>query len=202
MTEPCDKALFGGLDRALTAFGIADAAEREKIIPWCRSRSFSAGDMLHRAGEVADRIYFINAGMVRLYYATPDGKEHNKSFAREHQFVGALQSTDAPLPSRFDIQALEPCQVVSMALAGLSRLYQESLPWANLGRLYMEQLAVRKTRREAAFLLDSAEQRYRDFLQEQPELMERLPLYHIASYLGITDVALSRIRRRVENAAS
>jgi hypothetical protein len=62
----------------------------------------------------------------------------------------------------------------------------------------MEALAVKKTSREAGFLLDSAEQRYKSFLEQEPELVRRLPLYHIASFLGITDVALSRIRRRIK----
>ena len=62
----------------------------------------------------------------------------------------------------------------------------------------MESLALRKTHREATFLLDPAEQRYRQLLREEPALCERLPLYHVASYLGITDVALSRIRRRIK----
>jgi CRP-like cAMP-binding protein len=62
----------------------------------------------------------------------------------------------------------------------------------------MEGVAIRKERREGEFLLDSAEQRYQRLLTEQPELAERLPLYHLASYLGVTDVALSRIRRRLK----
>ena len=88
---------------------------------------------------------------------------------------------------------------LSIPVAGLNALYRESLAWANFGRMYMETIAVRKAKREAAFLLDSAERRYLDFLQESPELAERLPLYHIASFLGITDVALSRIRKRIKN---
>ncbi|MCB1760418.1 MAG: Crp/Fnr family transcriptional regulator, partial [Gammaproteobacteria bacterium] len=137
-------------------------------------------------------------GLVRFYYITEDGKEYNKSFSQENQFAGAIQYTFQPEPGRFYIQALEPTRALAISLQGLNRLYQHSLPWANLGRLQMEALAVKKTAREAGFLLDSAEQRYRSFLEEEPGLARRLPLYQIASFLGITDVALSRIRRRIK----
>lgn len=189
---------FNHLDAALRTFGISDASEREKIKEFCTPRFFAKDQMLHRSGEVAKNVFFICSGLVRFYYISEDGKEYNKSFSQENQFAGAIQYTFQPEPSRFYIQALEPTQTLAISLQGLSKLYQQSLPWANLGRLHMEALAVKKTRREAGFLLDSAEQRYKSFLEQEPELARRLPLYHIASFLGITDVALSRIRTRMK----
>lgn len=194
-SHPGDRQL---LDQVLAGFGIKDKNSRAQVLPLCTPRIFNQGAMLHRAGDRAQSVYFICSGLVRFYYISEDGKEHNKSFSRERQFAGAIQATVAPEPSRFHVQALEPTRTLAISLSGLQQLYEQSLPWANLGRLYMETLAVRKTNREAGFLLDSAETRYREFLQVEPELCQRLPLYHIASYLGITDVALSRIRRRIK----
>ncbi len=185
-------------DQALAGLGMVDPAERRRAHSLLTPRSFDRESYLHRAGEVATEVYFLCTGLARFYYLTPDGRELNKSFSREGQFAGGIQYTDRPGPSRFFIQALEPVEALAISLAGLGRLYLESLAWANLGRLYMEDLAVRKSDREAAFLLDSAEVRYRAFLEREPELSARLPLYHVASYLGITDVALSRIRRRLK----
>lgn len=189
---------IGQLDEVLVGFGMTELSDREKAVAICTPRLFAKDEMLHRAGEIARRVFFICSGLVRFYYITEDGKEHNKSFSRENQFAGAIQQSSLPAPSRFYLQALEPTRALALSLEGLNTLFLQSLAWANLGRLYMESLAVRKTAREASFLLDSAEQRYRIFTQQEPHLVERLPLYHVASYLGITDVALSRIRRRIK----
>ena len=192
--NPCIKQL----DSVLLKFGMSDEAERNKIYNFCSQHSFATEETLHRSGEIATNAFFICAGLVRFFYITEDGKEHNKSFSKENQFAGVVQSSVKPEPGRYYIQALEPTRVLALPLLHLNKLYQESLAWANLGRLYMEILALRKTNREAEFLLDSAEQRYKSFVEGEPELVDRLALYHIASYLGITDVALSRIRRRIK----
>jgi CRP-like cAMP-binding protein len=151
-----------------------------------------------KAGDVAEQVFFICRGLVRFYYLTVDGKEHNKSFATEGQFAGSILSSTRREPSRFFIQALEPVAALAISTDALEHLYVQSAVWANIGRKYMEGVAIRKERREGEFLLDSAEERYRRLLTEQPQLAERLPLYHLASYLGVTDVALSRIRRRLK----
>ena len=189
---------FSQLSDSLSGFGFTDESERDKVKDFCAPRSYAKGDMLHRSGESADSVFFICSGLVRFFYITEEGKEHNKSFSKENQFVGATQNTVLPEPSRFYIQALEPTQTLSISLLGLNTLYLQSLQWANFGRLFMETLVVKKIRREESLLLDSAEERYKCFLEQEPDLVGRLPLYHIASFLGITDVALSRIRKRIK----
>ena len=199
MPESTDEhTCFSQLNTLLLHFGMNSESERDKVKPYCSYREFQKDEYLHQSGDIGEKVFFICSGLVRFFYITEDGKEHNKSFSKENQFAGALQFSFDPQPSRFYIQALEPTQVLGISLDGLNALYTQSIAWANLGRLYMETLAVRKTNREAEFLLDTAETRYQTFLSQDPELAERLPLYHIASYLGITDVALSRIRRRIK----
>ncbi|MET0067072.1 MAG: Crp/Fnr family transcriptional regulator [Candidatus Thiodiazotropha sp.] len=196
-SDTADLTCLHSLEAVLNGLGLTDPLERAKIRPLCVPRHFDKGETLLSAGQLAEHSFFLCSGLVRFYYVTEDGREYNKSFSREQQFAGAIQDSVSPQPGRFSIQALEPTDALLIPLQGLYGLYQTSLAWANLGRLYMESLAVRKTRREAAFLLDSAERRYRLFLEQEPVLARRLPLYHIASFLGITDVALSRIRKRI-----
>jgi CRP-like cAMP-binding protein len=197
-TEARDDCLERMLQRFSRLTG-SDAAEIAVVERYVSPATFEANAHLLEAGDIADSVFYLCSGLVRFYYLAQDGKEHNKSFVTEGQFAGALQLSNDPRPSRFYIQALEPVQALAISLDALNRLYAQSLAWANIGRLYMESIAVRKARREAQFLLDSAEERYCHFLTTQPELAEKLPLYHIASYLGITDVALSRIRRRIRD---
>ncbi len=193
--SPC----FSQLDNTLQRYGINEPDDRAQIRQYCQLQQFTKQQMLHQSGEFADQVFFICSGLVRFFYLTEDGKEHNKSFAGENTFVGAVQYANRLEPCRFYIQALEPTQTLAISLSGLNTLYQTSLSWANFGRLYMESLAVKKITRESQLLLDSAEDRYLAFLNEQPQLAEKLPLYRIASYLGITDVALSRIRKRLKS---
>ena len=80
----------------------------------------------------------------------------------------------------------------------LYKLYERHACWERLGRKNAENLALVKESREKELLLDSLEIRYRRFLKEFPGLADRIPQYHIASYLGVTDVALSRIRKKIK----
>ena len=183
---------------SLNSFGISTEEELNKILPHVKLIPFAKHQHLYQAGDIASHVYFICKGLVRFYYTTEDGKEVNKSFGSEGKFVGALQSSHHPQPCRYHIQALEDTTTLSVPIKLLHQLYITSLPWATLGRVYMENLAVKKQQREAQFLLDNAEQRYLDFINENKALAERLPQYHIASYLGITDVALSRVRGKLK----
>jgi CRP-like cAMP-binding protein len=198
LSSPELERRFRQFTRVIRDYGVTAAADVDLVRPHCRVADFAPGAWLQRAGQTADRVFFICDGLVRFYYLTGDGVEHNKSFAVANGFAGAPQAARDPVPGRFHIQALEFTRALDISLAGLSDLYCSSLAWANLGRRYMEEVAARKTRREGEFLLDSAGERYRRFLREEPELASRLPLYQVASYLGITDVALSRIRRRIK----
>ena len=185
------------LKRTLNEFGADNHSDVDLIIGHCQLVEFPAKSYLHDVDAIAKHIFHICEGLVRIYYITKDGKEYNKTFGEEGMLLGAIQSAVGAEPSRYYIQALEPVVALTLPIDQLNQLYYESIVWANLVRKTMESLAVRKEKREAQFLLDSAESRYRQFLEDSPQLVNRLPLYHIASYLGITDVALSRVRRKV-----
>jgi len=162
-----------------------------------RSVEFSKGQFLVQEGEANGVLYYIDRGLVRFVYTTSDGREFNKSFAAEGEFVGCLRSILSQQPCRFAIQALEATQTLALYPQEREILWKNYPEWERLGRLLAERLALKKEEREAEFLLDSAECRYQRFINDHPALQERIPQYHIASYIGITDVALSRIRKRL-----
>ncbi|WP_306017601.1 Crp/Fnr family transcriptional regulator [Balneatrix alpica] len=151
---------------------------------------------LLRAGEPQPRLWLLMEGLVRFYYLTPAGKEFNKSFALPGHLLGSLSTLLASQPAPFHIQALQPCRAYLLQGAGLQQLAASHPDWQALQLRLLQQLALRKEQREADFLLRSASERYQQFLQEHAEVAEQIANYHIASYLGITEVALSRIRQR------
>lgn len=163
------------------------------------ARTLNKGDYFTRAGETPEYFGFINAGLVRFFYQTPQGQEFNKSFAYENHFVGAYSAFLTNTTARFSVQALEDSNLLVANMRHMVALFDKHSCWEKFGRILAEQLYIKKEQREAEFLLDDAETRYHSFLQRYPGLEERLTQYHIASYVGITPVALSRIRNKAKN---
>jgi CRP-like cAMP-binding protein len=161
-----------------------------------QTRSLGKGEFFIRAGQPSGSLAFINAGLLRFFYETGDGKEFNKSFSRENDFAGAYSAYLTRSPSRFGIQALENSHLLVAKFDAIVGLFDRHACWQRLGRLLAEQLYIRKEQREAEFLLDDALTRYRNFQAQYPGLESRVTQYHVASYLGITPVALSRIRKK------
>jgi CRP-like cAMP-binding protein len=172
--------------------------EWEHFIQHLSERTFEKNDYLVRAGEVVNNFYFIIKGLVRFFYCTEDGKEFNKHFAIEHGFAGSFHSLILHEPCGFFIQALKKTETIVLPNRVLNEFYDRHACWERIGRKNAENLALIKEAREKELLLDSLEIRYRRFLKEFPGLADRIPQYHIASYLGVTDIALSRIRKKIK----
>ena len=159
-------------------------------------RKLDSGNYFLRAGAKSGSLCFVNAGLLRFFYETGDGKEFNKSFSKENEFAGNYSAYLTGTESRFNIQALEDSHLLVASFSDIEALYDRHPCWEKFGRSMAEQLYIKKEQREAEFLLDDAETRYRNFLARNPGLEQRLTQYQVASYLGITPVALSRIRNR------
>ena len=185
--------IFTTISQYITVSQSAQQAFRQALRPV----EFAKNEFLVHEGDENGILYYIDQGLVRFVYTTSDGHEFNKSFATEGEFVGCLRSILTQQPCRFSIQALEATKTLALSPQNRESLWHNYPEWERLGRLLAERLALKKEEREAQFLLDSAESRYQQFLDDYPALRERIPQYHIASYIGITDVALSRIRKRL-----
>jgi CRP-like cAMP-binding protein len=136
-------------------------------------------------------------GLFRLYYTTPDGAEYNKNFCGQNEFVASYSSLLMNKPAYFSIQALMDGELLVVRFQDFEALCDRHACWEKLGRKISERMFISKEKRERELLMYSAEERYRQFLGQYKHLENRIPQYHIASYLGITPVALSRIRRRL-----
>lgn len=153
---------------------------------------------LVQAGRRHRYLYIIHSGLLRLFYTSSDGKERNKAFYGPGQVTGAISAAITNGAAPFSIQALEPALLVR---ASFDRIYTESLHHPLLSRLLIELLAdafIRNEQREAMLLTCSAEQRYQWLHEHEPELLEHLPQFHIASYIGVDAVSLSRLKRKLK----
>lgn len=189
-------ARFISIKQVLSHIAAPPSDELEVFLALFSSRNLKAGEYFLRAGDQSSEIAFLNSGLLRFFYQTEDGKEFNKSFITENQFAAAYSAFLTGHSARFTIQALEESQLLVANLESVVNLFDRHQCWQKLGRMLAEQVFIKKETREAEFLLDDAETRYLNFRKQHPGLEDRLAQYHIASYLGITPVMLSRIRRR------
>lgn len=155
-----------------------------------------SGEFSLHAGDTARYSGFVLSGILREFFTTLEGQEFNKNFSLAGDFTGSLFDLITGEPSTASIQALAPTRLLLARFSDIQDLYSRHKDWERIGRLLAENLVVRKARREWEFMTLSAEERYLALLQRHPEL-EGIPQYHLASYLGISPVSLSRIRRRL-----
>lgn len=155
------------------------------------------GEQLVLPQEPHHRIYFVANGLLRIYYASADGKQHNKAFIPEGMFAGSLSSCILGRSLGYGIEALETSTLLVARYTAFAALYAKDQAFEHLGRRFAEWLLIRKELREQSFLQASALARYQAFVSDYPELERRVPQYHIASYLGIAEASLSRLRRRL-----
>lgn len=182
--------------RVFAEFTAIPDEEWEYAVQFLLPRQYSKGEHLLEAGTTARHSFLLLKGLVRIYYITEQGREFISGFAHEHQFCGSVQSIIGGMPARFFIEALEDVSAVLLPRDRILELYDRHRCWDRLGRIIAEgAMMLGETR--AGEMFDSLEDRYLRLLQDNPELNERIPQYHIASYLGVTGVALSRMRRRL-----
>ena len=156
------------------------------------------GGFFMRPGEPSGRIGIVRKGLLRFYYVDASGGDATKAFRGPGELAAAYAEMLLGAPSRTFIEALQDSEMLVVDYARLQRLYDRHPCWQELGRRVAEHFYLTKEQREFEFLQLSAEERYRRFNKEYPGLAGRIPQYHVASYLGITPVALSRIRRRLK----
>ena len=164
-------------------------------------RTYDRSAHLVRAGNPAPEVHFVVEGLLRLYYTDREGREWNKAFTAEGGFAGSVAAGLLGVSASYGVQSLEPTTTLVTTWPALEALYDRHPPLERLGRRLAEQIAVKKELKERAFLERTATERYEAFVRDEPALAARLPLYHVASYVGVTEVSLSRIRGRLARTA-
>lgn len=151
---------------------------------------------LQDIGQRCRTIYFVKEGLARIFYLK-DGNEVTEYFAMENDLIIRAESLFTGKPSKKAIQALEDTVFIGIPADSLFALFDSKSEVERLFRKVIEQAYVATVDRMEAIQFHSAEERYAQLLDEKPNLIKRIPLKHIASYLGITQVSLSRIRAAV-----
>ena len=153
-----------------------------------------AKTVLLREGEVSKKAYFIEKGCLRLWYIS-NGKDITFQFFFENEGVSSFESFNTGKPGLFTIETIEPCVLHWIHKEDFDVILKED-------PLIKEQIHAVTVERQLkymshflSFQKDTPKQRYANLLEEKPHIIKRVPLQYIASYLGITPVSLSRIRK-------
>lgn len=151
--------------------------------------------VLTSLGQVEDKLYFLMDGVFRLYHEG-ENKDITLNFAFPKTLISSYTSFLTAAKSEFILQALTPCKYLYITRSSLEELYSLTSCGHELGRVLTEATFLYLSKRETAFLLKSPTQRYLDLFNEQPQLIQEIPQKYLASYIGITPQALSRIRAK------
>ncbi|MDN3705884.1 Crp/Fnr family transcriptional regulator [Myroides ceti] len=152
------------------------------------------GDFFLKQGQTVSSLFVMEKGAVRAYFIK-DGKEVNSWFGFEHEFLGSILPLFANQPSFENIQFLEPSILYYIPIKDLNKLYREYPEMNDIGRKIAEDYCRILEERIISLQTESAEQRYHTLLKSNRNELQRISLGQIASYLGVTQETLSRIRK-------
>ena len=165
------------------------------VEPLLRSQKLNKGEFLFREGDVCDFVGLTIKGCLRTFFLK-DGKELTLFFHPEQYTLGDYESWQRQRPACFSCQAIEDSEILILDTRAVEML--EAQPdGQKLLRLVVEDLAFQLRDRLISLYRDSPEGRYLDLFKNEPELLQRIPQYYLASHLGIEPESLSRLKKRV-----
>jgi CRP-like cAMP-binding protein len=177
--------------KTITDFSIEDIniiiqSLEETIIP--------KGEYFLREGQVNKHVGYVKSGLM-MYYKIIDGTEMPADFAKEHDWVVYLKSFNTNTPSDMYIKALEDTCLLTLSYAKMEELFAIQPKFMALRSYYTELSFIRNTEQTYNLTILNAKQRYNKFRADHSELLNRVPQYYIAAYLGIRPQSLSRLRK-------
>ena len=192
MTE---QSLDAFLDHLHTKSPLSQAS-RTALTRLAASISIHNLEILQPIGKTCRNIYFVQHGAARIYYYKQD-KDITEYFAFDHDIIIRAESLFTGMPSNKGIQALDATSFIALAADPLFALFDAHRDIERLFYKLVEQSFVDTIHRLENLQFCTAEERYRGLLNQAPQIIQKIPLKYIASYLGITQVSLSRIRAQL-----
>ena len=151
---------------------------------------------LHEQGSVCNKLFYIESGLSRTFYYNEEGKDITYRFNEENTFTALIESYLSQKPSFYSIELLEPAVIHSASFAEFEVLLDNHPELMKVNSHVLRNFLLQLNERIIALQFHNAHERYKIFADKNPGLLQRVSLGHIASYLGITQETLSRIRSK------
>lgn len=183
---------------AVMEFSGMDEAAFAMSIPYWQPRQYRKGEFYNEYKNVCKHLGFVVDGVFCTYHVNDDtGEEKNVFFFTQHQMVVSYKSFVNQAPCDYYTESMTNSTILYIHISHLMTLYKQSHQWERFGRLLAEKAFDIAMNRAEDLIFQSPEQRYRKLVEQHPDIFNSIPLYHIASYLGIQGPSLSRIRKRM-----
>lgn len=185
------------LEQGFRSFGELSEDDITKGLNSFTPKFYKKGDLLIEAGKTCDWIAFIGSGIVRNYYISNKDEEVTYCITFPNQFITAYSSFISGEKTFENIHALTDTEVLTIGKKQFIELINSSNGWLKFSNYFAEQSYVLMENRLLVLQMESAEKRYDDLLSSHPEFIQQVPLKYIASYLGISQRHLSRLRSKL-----
>ena len=185
------------LKGVLLQFAQLDEDDFNLSLPCWKIKSYKKGEIYNPMGSICRYLGFTMEGYFRSYLYGKNGEEINLFLFPPQNVVVTYKSFIHQSPCEYNTVAMTDARAICITLADLQYLYEKSHGWERFGRLMAEKAFDVAVDRAESFVFKSAEQRYLELIQMHPDFINNIPLYHIASYLGIAGPSLSRIRKKI-----
>jgi CRP-like cAMP-binding protein len=186
------------LGSALSKAVNMDADAFNLSLPYWKIKAYKKGEFYNEYHNVCKHLGFIIHGVFRIYRIDDDtSEEKNMLFFSKGKFVASYTSFLSQQPCNYYTASVDTSLILYIHIDHLNKLYSESHQWERFGRYIAENAFHQLMANTEGFLFKSAEERYQDMMAQHPEIFNTVPLYHLASYLGIKAPSLSRIRKRM-----
>jgi CRP-like cAMP-binding protein len=183
----------------LLLFGNLNEQQIELILSKCVQHELKSDEFYQEAGKTPKEFAFLVKGVLRVSYFNNKGDDITKYFLDENHFVVDLDSYNQRKPSPEYIQAITDCTYISMSQQAMEDLSMTITNWDAIMNKIISKALVEKVSKISMMMAEDATERYLNFFNRFPKLANRIPLSHLASYLGITQSSLSRIRRSINS---
>lgn len=188
---------FGKIKSFISSIVSLNDEEWLQLTDFIEIRSLPKNGYLLEEGQVCDSIAFIQSGALVYFKLSKKLDEITTDFAFEGEWVTNNHSRLNHLPSTIYIKAIEDSELLIIKNDNLNSLFGTIPKLEKLGRILMEQAFVKIAQNSIDLQVLSAKERYIKLIQQYPEVFQRMPLYHIANYLGVAPKSLSRIRKEI-----
>jgi CRP-like cAMP-binding protein len=175
--------------------------ESAAIAKSMQTKAIAKGEYLLKEGQISENTYFVLEGCIREFILS-DGEEKTTNFFFEEQWAISLNSLSTNKPATHNWVCIEDTTVVVGNEKQAQELFKEFPRFETISRAIMEAAFAEQKEALTTYYTDSPEQRYRKLLKSKPGLIQRIPQYHLASYIGIKPESLSRIRKRISSSSS
>ena len=193
MTDPQSLLKIEAFIRTIVQPDVEEWKAFTKIVQF---KKLKKKDLLLAEGQVCNFIAFLNSGVLREY-SYLNGKETTVDFVGENQFATDYQSFILQIPSEQYLEALTDVDLLVLKKEGINTLFDNFKIWERFGRLIIEKVFCQAERKRKKIISTSHEEQYHEFVAAYPQIIQQVPQYYIASYLGLTPEHLSRLRKKV-----